>query len=314
MRIRMLCPSSLVAALLILVAVRPPAPSPAADEICPEDQPALAAIDPRLVGLWHRHDAVRDGDPLAFYYFHPAGFGIYRYGRVGLTNTHSFDFASDADTLELRFRKTGVAHAPGYHIEDDAHGTWLVLRGDPREAGAEVRYRRAPDPTHACTYGPLELTSRPSGPDLPSRPSGPDLPSRPSGPDLPSRPFGPDLHTTPGPAQALGGRLWGEEQRYATGGMGFAMYQLQPQAIDGRGVGWYHRGDYDEWLTESLTYRQSGDRITLGFTLRHESQLTALEIDETADGTRTLTLAEDPRDFWRAHTYRDMGPSFATCP
>jgi hypothetical protein len=93
--------------------------------------------------------------------------------------------------------------------------------------------------------------------------------------------------------------------------MGFAMYQLQPQAIDGRGVGWYHRGDYDEWLTESLTYRQSGDKITLGFTLRHETQQTPLEIGEAADGARTLTLAEDPRDFWRAHTYRDMGPSFA---
>ncbi len=288
MRIRMLCPSSLVAALLVVVAVRPPpSPEPAAEEICPEDQPAIAAIDPRLIGLWHRHDAVTDGDPLAFYYFHQAGFGIYRYGRVGLTNTHSFDFSSQDETLELRFRKTGAAHAPRYRIEEDAHGTWLVLRGDPREAGDEVRYRRAPDPTSACASGPFELTSRPSGPDL---------------------------HTAPGPAQTLGGRLWGEEQRYATGGMGFSMYQLQPQAIDGRGVGWYHRGDYDEWLTESLTYRQSGDRITLGFTLRHETQQTPLAIDAAADGTRTLTLAEDPRDFWRAHTYRDMGPSFATCP
>jgi len=284
----MLCPSSLVAALLIIVAVQPPprsSPSadPTAEEICPEDQPAIAAIDPRLVGLWHRHDAIADGDPLAFYYFHQAGFGIYRYGRVGLTNTHSFDFANHDQTLELRFRKTGAAHAPRYRIEEDERGTWLVLRGDPREAGDEVRYRRAPDPTSACAFGPLAL------------PSAPDL-------------------TAPGPTHALGGRLWGEEQRYATGGMGFSMYQLQPQAIDGRGVGWYHRGDYDEWLTESLTYRQSGERITLGFTLRHESQQTPLAIGEAADGARTLTLAEDPRDFWRAHTYRDMGPSFAACP
>jgi hypothetical protein len=291
MRPRIYCPSSLVAALLLLAAVAPdPDPAPLAftapdgaapalrgpDATCPEDQ----AVDPRLVGLWHRHDAAADGDPLRFYYFHRDGFGIYRYGRVGLTNTHSFDYRAAGGVLDLTFRKTAAAHVPRYRIEEDASGTWLVLRGDPREAGDEVRYRRAPDPTaHACAFGPLTLES------------------------------------TPGAAGGpLGGRLWGEEQRYATGGMGFAIYQLQAQTIDGRGVGWYHRGDYDEWLTESLTYRQQGDRISFGFTLRHEGAQSALSLGEAADGTRTLTLAEDPRDFWRAHTYRDMGPSFATCP
>jgi len=287
MRFRMLCPSSLVAAVLVLAALAPepadPTIAPAdlaadpaiVDEICPEVQ----AIDPRLIGLWHRHDAFGDGDPLAFYYFHAKGFGIYRYGRVGLTNTHSFDFHTGDRTIDLRFRKTGQAHAPRYRIEEDASGTWLILRGDPREAGDEVRYRRAPDPTAACASGPI------------------------------------DLHATRGASGGpLGGRLWGEEQRFATGGLGFTMYQLQPQTIDGRGVGWYHRGDYDEWLTESLTYRQQGDQISLGFTLRHETQRTGLTLGKASDGARTLTLAEDPRDFWRAHTYRDMGPSFAACP
>lgn len=283
-----MCPSTLVAALLVVAAVQadrdPPAIAPVTavatppdPETCPEDQ----AIDPRLVGLWHRFPDAQDGEPLRFYYFHEEGFGIYRYGRVGLTNTHSFDWTADAGALDLRFRKTGRAHAPRYRIEDDRDGTWLVLEGDPREAGEAVRYRRAPDPTAACDTGPLELRHK----------------------------------TTPvAAANALGGRLWGEEQRYATGGMGFAIYQLQAQAIDGRGVGWYHRGDYDEWLTETLNYRQQGERMTLVFPLRHEGQHTAIALGAADDGTRTLTLAEDPRDFWRAHTYRDMGPSFAGCP
>ena len=112
---------------------------------------------------------------------------------------------------------------------------------------------------------------------------------------------------------ALGGRLWGEEQRYATGGMGFSIYQMQPQAIDGRGVGWHHRGDYDEWTTEAMNYRQQGERLALSFPLRHEVQSTTLALWSGSDGVRRLRLDEDPRDFWRPHTYRDMGPSFAGC-
>jgi hypothetical protein len=297
---RILCPSSLVAALLVLAAVRadPDAPRPAAPATCPEaqvsahaacpeDQPGSTSLegqaadhDPRLVGLWHRYPEAAEGEPLRFYYFHDEGFGIYRYGRVGLTNTHSFDWSTAGGALDLRFRKTGEHAAPRYHLEHDAAGTWLVVEDDPREAGAAVRYLRAPDPTAACDSGPLVLMPGLLGPS----------------------------------GGALGGRLWGEEQRYATGGMGFAIYQLQAQAIDGRGVGWYHRGDYDEWVTESLTYRQQADHLALAFTLRHEGHGTAIRLGEAPDGTRTLTLADDPRDFWRPHTYRDMGPSFATCP
>ena len=96
--------------------------------------------------------------------------------------------------------------------------------------------------------------------------------------------------------------------------MGFAIYQFQPQAIDGRGVGWFHRGDYDEWTTEALTYRQQGDRLALGFPLRHEVASTSLALWTAGDGVRRLRIDDDPRDFWRAHTYRDMGPSFACTP
>ena len=282
----MSCPSSLVAAALcgLVLLQRPAEPAPAADAdaTCPDAQ---RSIDPRLVGLWQRFETLHEGDPVRFYFFHPDGFGIYRYGKVGLTNTHSFDYAASEGLADLRFRKTDRAHVVRYAIEESDGRTWLVLAGDPREDLPEVRYFRVPDRTAACEYAWL------SGQELKA--------SRDA--------------AAAAPTGALGGRMWGEEQRYATGGMGFAIYQLQPQAIDGRGVGWFHRGDYDEWTTESLTYRQQGERLALSFPLRHEGQTTAIDLRPGADGVRRLTLAEDPRDFWRSHTYRDMGPSFAHC-
>lgn len=295
MRASMLCPSSLVAAALCaLVLIQRPAPStpssPALSspatraEVC---APSARAVDPRLVGLWQRYEVLNEGDPLRFYFFHPEGFGIYRYGKVGLTNTHSFDYDASQGMVDLRFRKTDRTHAVRYRVEEAEGREWLVLAGDPREDLPEVRYFRAADAGAACLDGLL------TGHVLKDMSTG--------GPA-----DGVELA-----AGALGGRLWGEEQRYATGGMGFAIYQLQPQALDGRGVGWFHHGDYDEWSTETLTYRQQGERLALGFALRHEAHSTSIELRPGPDGVRRLGLASDPRDFWRPHTYRDMGPSFA---
>lgn len=293
---RMLCPSSLVAALLC-ASVLLERPEPAAVtavtavaavtpvtpfETCP-DAVAVAdgpVIDARLAGLWQRYETLHEGDAMRFYFFHPDGFGIYRYGKVGLTNTHSFDWSGGDGVADLRFRKTGEGHAVGYRFEQAQGREWLVLAGDPREDAAQVRYFRVGEAAN-CAFGPLTL---------------------------------PDLEVRAPATGALGNRLWGEEVRYATGGMGFAIYQLQPQAIDGRGVGWFHKGDYDEWTTESLTFRQQEGRLKLDFPLRHESQATTLEVWPGSDGVRRLRIDEDPRDFWRAHTYRDMGPSFACVP
>jgi hypothetical protein len=284
----MFCPSSLVVLLLGSLALVEWVPAEAqrpAIVVCDGEAEAEAeAIDPRLAGLWQRFETLHEGDPVRFYFFHPDGFGIYRYGKVGLTNTHSFDFEGSQGALGLRFRKSGAAHAVSYRFESEGGREWLVLRGDPREAAAEVRYFRAADAGAHCRDGVLLAK------------------------DLRGRSAAGQARTG-----ALGGRLWGDEQRFATGGIGFSIYQLQAQAIDGRGVGWHHRGDYDEWTTEALSFRQQGGRLALQFPLRHESQATAITLAAGADQVRVLTLAEDPRDFWRSHAYRDMGPSFAGC-
>jgi hypothetical protein len=303
MRPRMLCPSSLVAALLCSAALLQRAPAVEEIESCPEGQ---AEIDPRLAGLWQRFDAVNEGDPLRFYFFHPDGFGLYRYGKVGLNNTHSFDYGGSQGVLDLRFRKTDRAHAVGYRFESQGGREWLVLAGDPREHAAEVRYFKLPDRVGRCRDGVLTAEALRAGH---GELSASEL--RAGHGELSAS----ELRAGHGePATGvLGGRMWGDEQRYATGGMGFSIYQLQGQAIDGRGVGWHHRGDYDEWTTESLNYRQQGGRLTLQFPLRHEAQSTTIGVREGADKVRVLDVHEDPRDFWRAHSYRDMGPSFADC-
>ena len=88
---RMFCPQSLVVlvvgSLALLQAAREPE-LPVVVDVCGEAP--RAASDPRLVGLWQRFETLHEGDPMRFYFFHPDGFGIYRYGKVGLTNTHSF--------------------------------------------------------------------------------------------------------------------------------------------------------------------------------------------------------------------------------
>jgi hypothetical protein len=220
-----------------------------------------------LRGLWMRYDSRGEGDPLRFWYFHGDGKGLYRYGKVGLANTHSFDYAlsrtdahgADAPIdVSLRFRKRGEAHTLVATIDTDGQGTWLSFTGDPREPGA--RYRKV--------ESDLDLES-----------------------------------------SAIGDRIWIDYRNLATGGAEFHMYQLAATAIDGRGVGWFHRGDFDDWSTESLTYRIDGDRLELFFDLREEPNTTGFRVVEGEHG-RELWLDADPRDYWAAHRYRDGGRSF----
>ncbi|MEM9456327.1 MAG: hypothetical protein AAGF11_19250 [Myxococcota bacterium] len=226
-----------------------------------------------LSGVWSRYEPGGHGERVRFYYFHGDGTGLYRYGRVGLTNTHSFDYDLDGDRLILEFRKTAEHHEVPFTLEPGPadERDWLVLHDDPRERGS-TRYFRESERTVRTvrTWAEAEATL--------------------------------------GPAPA--GHMWIDLRPYATGGRGFLMYQLRPAGIDGRGVGWFHRGDFNDWSTEAMTYRIIGDRLELHFSLADERETSAFTVVTDAEGTRWLELADDPRDFWHAHRYADMGPSF----
>lgn len=234
----------------------------------PEPSSAVspATAEDTLAGLWTQHEPGLEGDPLAFYYFHGDGHGLYRYGRVGYNNTHSFDYTIDGDVLELRFRKTGAKHRIRVQISAEGDKEWLRLDADPEAEGAPQRYFRQ--------RGPVEEDFPPAG---------------------------------DGPMPA--GRMWIDYRDYATGGAGFSLYQLRPAGLDGRGVGWFHRGDFDDWSTESLHYRITGDRIELWFGLSGQHANTGFRI-EGQGAERSLFLDTDPRDFWHSHRYRDGGRSF----
>jgi hypothetical protein len=245
---------------------------PAAPDLA-RSQPAVPADADRqraLSGIWSRYEPGVSGEPVRFYYFHGDGTGLYRYGKVGLTNTNSFDYDVVGDRLVLDFRKSGDHHEVAFTLERGReHGEdrdWLELRGDPREPGPTRYFRRS----EAIVE--------------------------------------PDAAAGAGPAPA--GHMWIDLQRYATGGQGFALYQLRGAGIDGRGTGWFHRGDFDDWSTESLGYRIVGDRLELELTLAEQSEITSFVVRTEADGRRWLELADDPRDFWHPHRYLDVGPSF----
>lgn len=219
-----------------------------------------------LTGLWSRFERKAEGGPLRFWYFHGDGKGLYRYGRVGLNTTNSFDYRIVDDRLELYFRKTGQLYSLPFRIERDASGDeWLTIDGDPKEPGARYKKERQ----GMSRVEPLAMSS-----------------------DDP------------------GGRIWIDYRNFATGGAGFHMYQLNAPALDGRGIGWYHEGDFDDWSTESLTYRIDGDHLELFFDLREEPNVTHFTMGEDERGQRWLELQRDPRDFWAPHRFLDGGESF----
>lgn len=249
-------------------AIRPPERVEAPTGAQPEDAPVSDEVA-ALSGVWWRYEAGTTGDRVRFYYFHGDGTGLYRYGRVGLTNTHSFDYDVEGDDLLLSFRKSGDKHVVRFRLERrEQTGTardWLTLYDDPREPGATRYFRTSDRPVRD--------------------------------------------HIEPASADTPGGRLWIDLRKHATGGRGFSMYQLRAPGIDGRGTGWFHRGDFDDWSTESLTYRIAGDQIELSFELSGEDARTRFVVGGD-DEDRRLLLLDDPRDFWHEHTYRDAGPSF----
>jgi hypothetical protein len=221
-----------------------------------------------VVGLWERID-LQAPDDVRYYYFHPDGLGLYRFGKQGLNYTHMFRYELRGSKLRLRFLRTGEKATTTFSVEAACpygharSSAWLVLDRDPREDGRRVRYRRRP-------------------------------------------PASTDLHGLFSP-EAFD-RMWVHEETLPGGKRGFAIYQFQKPDADGNGRGWFHRGDFDEWSTESLAYRRLDGQLTLEFDLggRFTTPLV-----ETGRKPRRLTLDRDPRYFWHRRTYVDRGPSFA---
>lgn len=214
--------------------------------------------EPSVLGMWTQTEAVREGDPVRFYYFHDGGIGLYRYGKMGLTQTRSFRYGVEEGRLQLVFLKSGEFHDVAFAIDDGR----LVLDGDPMQGGKQAYKKQPPAGGHgamACEH-PLS-------------------------------------------------RMWKKVERDRHGQETFRMYQLQAPALDGRGVGWYHEGDHMDWTTESLTYRKSGERLVLNFTLRGEEASTEIRLG--TGEARFLELAEDPRNFWAKRRYDDGGPGFS---
>jgi hypothetical protein len=257
-----------------------------------EPSAEVGAVDAAtLKGLWSRFpdESGREDAPVAFYYFHDGGIGLYRYGQVGYNATNSYRWAVadhyGATLLVLTSNKTGEVQHLHIRLEQDGRRT-LVIARDPRNPGvAESRYVFVPPPSSLAL-----------APDL-----APSVTS---------------LSSSPSAGGGIDDRLWIDERRFKTGGLGFSLYQLRKAGIDGRGTGWHHVGDYDDWTTESLSYRQlrgegGVERLDLAFTLRGDRITTPVRVAVDAAGKRTLTLGRDPRDFGASHTFKDGGPSFA---
>lgn len=249
-----------------------------------------------LAGLWTRWPTSRqDGDAVRFWFFHPEGIGLYRYGKIGLNTTNSFDWHVDGDELVVTFRKTGAVARTPYELRDDPARA-LVLARDPKEPSS-VPYVFVPPPARAALTEDLEgfLDNVPHCPQA----------------DTPT-------------ASPVAGRLWIDQRTFATGGRGFLLYQLKDASIDGRGVGWHHIGDFDDWSTEALTFRMTADpsapgaaHLELWFPIRQERATTTLtQSPASQPGSDApaahLTMHEDPRDFWHLHRYVDGGPSFGS--
>lgn len=226
--------------------------------------PALAAwlaapeAEPTLLGMWSQTTPSNEGDPVRFYYFHDGGIGLFRYGKMGLTQTRSFRYSVQEDRLQMVFIRSGASHSVPFTLVDGA----LELAEDPMLGGKQAYRRKGSGGGHGAAASKHPLA-----------------------------------------------RMWKHVETDQMGQETFHMYQLQAPALDGRGVGWYHVGDYSDWSTEALTYRRTGDTLVLEFTLRGERARTKVEIE--GHHHRALVLEQDPRNFWHARRYRDDGPGFS---
>lgn len=283
-----------VASVSFLLRDPTPPPAPAVDGVVDEN-----AYPAEVVGLWTRWPAGRsDGDRVRFYFFHEKGIGLYRYGRIGLNTTSSFDWRVDNGELVMTFRKTGEVKRTPYELAAGEHKMRsLILAKDPKEPlAATVSYTYVP-PSALAQLAPDFVDEVDDEVDAEVDGSAPPR----------------------APPSGVGGRMWIDEVTFATGGKQFAIYQLKDTAIDGRGVGWHHVGDYDDWSTEALSYRYTASSckreasFDVHFNVRDESFSTPVLRGKGGglhEEREDLILIEDPRSFWHVRRYKDGGRSF----
>ena len=229
--------------------------------------------DDALHGLWIQSPVRVPKDEMRFYYFHPGGAGLYRYGQAGYNQTHSFDWSVRGDEVRLHFRKTGETATTRIRLGGRGDERTLTMLEDPRGPGI-VTYRRVPS---ALTegLGPLAI------------PDG----------------LGSD-------GAILVGRIWVDQTAYATGGAGFRMYQLSEHETEaGWRIGWHHLGDHDDWTTERFDYRANEGLLDVRFLVRGDEARLPISLDHIA-GRARLVLERDPRNFLQRTRLLDGGPSF----
>lgn len=270
------------------------------------DDPSLEQ-QASIYGLWAKTWPQKIGDPVRFYYFHQAtanetpakgdsstsGIGLYRYGKVGLNFTHSFHWkvrasasgksGANRGVLELKFNKTGEVRETPFHVENRDGTSVMVLSDDPRDApGTRYEKEKKPPPFGGKFFLSAALKAS----------------------------VGEDSSSSNTPTNVLPfDRMWMHYETYEKGGGEFRLYQFQKPALDGRGVGWFHRGDFDNWSTEMLTYRLSEGKIEFDFTLNHERAQSSFQLVKRGD-KRLLQLTRDPRNYWHSSSFGDGGQSF----
>jgi hypothetical protein len=269
---------------------RSSAPSPASTSSSLSMSSPAPAEEPSLRGLWSRYPESdgHDDSPVSFYYFHSENIGLYRYGYSSYNSTNSYHWSLRNQVLTLRWNKTGEVNDLAIRIEWQAERPVLVVDHDPKNpTEASTRYTFQPAPLSAA--GSADLFPWASEPRIGSSSSSQGI---------------------------IDHRLWIDLKQYATGGLGFSLWQLRAQGIDGRGTGWFHQGDFDDWTTEQLTYKAlatspASGQLDVTFPRRREHAVTAFTVVREGDA-RLLRLHTDPRDFGALHSYVDAGPSFAS--
>ncbi|MBI3893289.1 MAG: hypothetical protein HY303_17360 [Candidatus Wallbacteria bacterium] len=105
---------------------------------------------------------------------------------------------------------------------------------------------------------------------------------------------------------AIGGRLWTHIDRPTRDREKFRMYQFNPAGSDGKGTGWYHEGDFTEWMTETLRYEIHGSELKLFFDLAGEKATVRFRVERGRGSNGEdlkLTLTPDPRRYWKPYEY-----------